>query len=76
MQEEACILKIPCITIRENTERPETVDVGANMLVGLDMEKALLASKKMIAKERNWKNPFGDGSSAEKIMKIIEQHLR
>ena len=76
VQEEACILKIPCITIRENTERPETVDVGANMLVGLDMEKALLASKKMIAKERNWKNPFGDGSSAEKIMKIIEQHLR
>jgi len=39
IQEEACILKIPCITIRENTERPETIDVGANKLVGLDIDK-------------------------------------
>jgi len=36
LQEEACILGVPCITIRDNTERPETVAVGANVLVGRD----------------------------------------
>jgi len=34
VQEEACILGVPCVTLRENTERPETVDVGANVLAG------------------------------------------
>ena len=35
VQEETCILGVPCVTLRENTERPETVDVGANMLAGV-----------------------------------------
>ncbi len=35
VQEECCILGVPCVTIRENTERPETVDVGANILAVL-----------------------------------------
>src|SRR5690606_7855113 len=35
VQEEACILRVPCITLRENTERPETLHVRANQLVGL-----------------------------------------
>ena len=34
VQEETCILKVPCVTLRENTERPETITVGANLLAG------------------------------------------
>jgi len=34
VQEEACILRVPCVTLRDSTERPETVDVGANVLAG------------------------------------------
>ena len=39
LQEEAVILKKPCITLRENTERPESIEVNANILVGNDVEK-------------------------------------
>src|SRR5262249_6398630 len=34
LQEEACCLRVPCVTLRDNTERPESIEVGANMLVG------------------------------------------
>lgn len=34
VQEESCILKVPCVTLRDNTERPETIDVGANIIAG------------------------------------------
>ena len=46
IQEEACIFQIPCLTIRENTERPETIDVGANILTGLEKEKILASFAK------------------------------
>jgi UDP-N-acetylglucosamine 2-epimerase (non-hydrolysing) len=36
VQEETCILGVPCITLRDNTERPETLDVGSNILAGTD----------------------------------------
>ncbi|WP_423792269.1 non-hydrolyzing UDP-N-acetylglucosamine 2-epimerase [Methanocaldococcus indicus] len=71
VQEEACILKVPCITLRDNTERPETVEVGANMLVGDSKEKLINSINIMLKKEKNWKNPFGDGKSAKKIIKIL-----
>ncbi len=71
VQEEACILKIPCLTLRDNTERPESVDVGANVLVGTDSDKMFLASKKMTQKTASWSCPFGDGTAAEQIIKII-----
>jgi len=71
IQEEACILKVPCITLRENTERPETVDVGANILTGLDLNQILKSIKEMLKRNNNWINPFGDGSTSNKIMKII-----
>ena len=43
IQEESCILNIPCVTIRENTERPETISVGSNILAGLDKNKIIKA---------------------------------
>jgi UDP-N-acetylglucosamine 2-epimerase (non-hydrolysing) len=76
IQEEACLLGVPCITLRENTERPESIEVGANVLVGRDANKALAAADKWLSAEAsgesfNWANPFGDGHVAELILDII-----
>lgn len=72
VQEETCILGVPCVTIRENTERPETVSVGANMLAGTDPEKILLAVWSMMNRKSSWSNPFGDGKAAAHILDVIE----
>jgi len=72
MQEEACILGVPCITIRENTERPETVEAGANRIVGLDVKLLEEAIECHRSHNHDWKNPFGDGKAAERIVNIIE----
>ena len=71
VQEEACILKVPCVTLRDNTERPETIDVGANILAGASSDKILDCVKIMLNRENNWINPFGDGKAGERIVKII-----
>ena len=71
VQEETCILKVPCVTLRDNTERPETVLVGANVLVGVDPERILEGARVMIGRERDWENPFGDGRAGERIVGII-----
>ena len=71
VQEESCILKVPCVTLRDNTERPETLEVGSNFLVGTNQDKILEGVKCMLNKERDWSNPFGDGSAGNKILNII-----
>ena len=72
VQEEACILGIPCITLRNNTERPETIQAGANFLVGRDSKKF----KQILTSHRkDWKNPFGDGNTSIKIIEILNQRL-
>lgn len=71
IQEESCILNVPCITLRENTERPETITVGSNILSGTNPEKILNSARIMMEKQNMWENPFGDGKSSEKIIKII-----
>lgn len=71
IQEEACILQVPSVTLRDNTERPETLDVGASMLAGNNKQKILDATKKMLNVKKNWSNPFGNGKAGEKIIKII-----
>ncbi|RLE38043.1 UDP-N-acetylglucosamine 2-epimerase (non-hydrolyzing) [Candidatus Woesearchaeota archaeon] len=75
VQEEACILKVPCVTLRYNTERPETIEVGANTLAGAEPQTILKKAREMINKERNWKNPFGDGKAAQRIVNIINRTL-
>ncbi|ODS40490.1 UDP-N-acetylglucosamine 2-epimerase [Candidatus Altiarchaeales archaeon WOR_SM1_SCG] len=72
VQEEACILKVPCVTLRDNTERPETVEVGGNLLAGCDPNVIFDKVNLMINRDRSWSNPFGDGKSGEKIIRIIE----
>ena len=48
VQEETCILQVPCVTLRDNTERPETLDVGSNMLAGADPGRILEAALLMV----------------------------
>ena len=71
VQEECCILRIPCVTLRDNTERPETLEVGSNILAGAMPEKILECSQIMLSKENNWRNPFGDGKAGERVVDII-----
>jgi len=75
VQEEACILKVPCVTLRDNTERPETIEVGANTLAGAEPKKILEKAKLMIDRDRSWSNPFGDGKAAERIVDIVGEAL-
>jgi len=72
VQEEACILGVPCITLRDNTERPETLDIGANVLAGTNPEKVLECVNIMLGKDNNWGNPFGDGKAGERIAEVIK----
>jgi UDP-N-acetylglucosamine 2-epimerase (non-hydrolysing) len=71
VQEEACILKIPCVTLRNNTERPETLEVGSNILAGTTPEKILECTRLIIDRNNEWKNPFGDGKAGKRIVKLL-----
>ncbi|MFW5638319.1 MAG: non-hydrolyzing UDP-N-acetylglucosamine 2-epimerase [Methanoculleus sp.] len=71
VQEEACILRVPCVTLRENTERPETVAAGANILVGTDPEAITEGVRTMMERERVWQNPYGDGTAGKRIIDIV-----
>lgn len=71
VQEEACILRTPCITMRDNTERPETIDVGSNMLAGTQPLKMLECVRQMYSAATTWINPFGDGNTGERIVSNI-----
>lgn len=73
IQEEACILGVPCITLRNNTERPETLEVGANVLAGASPDRIMACTETMLAKKVNWNNPFGDGKAAERIINTITE---
>jgi UDP-N-acetylglucosamine 2-epimerase (non-hydrolysing) len=75
LQEESCILGVPCVTLRDNTERPETVEVGSNMLASTNPEMIEACAEIMLQKERNWDNPFGDGHSAKRIIETIRREL-
>ncbi len=71
VQEEACILGVPCVTLRDNTERPETLEVSANVLAGASPDKIIECSKLMLGRNNDWQNPFGDGKTGERIVSII-----
>lgn len=77
IQEETTVLKIPCITLRENTERPVTVQIGSNQIVGTDTQKILKAYRN--ATSGNWREPqvppLWDGHAAERIVKVMIDKL-
>lgn len=72
VQEEACILKVPCVTLRDETERPETVELGMNMIAGTNSEKILNCVVEIMSRDIKWENPFGDGKTSERIVKILQ----
>jgi UDP-N-acetylglucosamine 2-epimerase len=80
MQKEAFWLKTPCITLRENTEWTETVQLRANRLAGSDTQKIVGIAKEIIEREEELNkkfsklpNPFGDGRASERILEIIRK---
>ena len=74
IQEESCILGVPCVTLRESTERPETVEVGANCVSGVSPSATLNCVSTMLAARRGWPNPFGEEPS-RKIIDVVEECL-
>ncbi len=76
IQEETCILRVPCVTLRDNTERPETLEVGSNIIVGTNPQKIVRGVQKMINKRRQWANPFGKGNTASLILDIIYHKIK
>jgi len=75
IQEETCILKVPCVTLRESTERPQTVKVGANYIAGVKTSNILNGVSKMLKAKREWANPFGDTGAAERIITIVKKDM-
>lgn len=71
IQEETCILGVPCVTLRENTERPETVEAGANRVAGTDPETVVTCLTEALETDGGWPNPFGDGTPSERIVDTI-----
>jgi len=75
VQEEACISKVPCVTLRTETERPETVEIGANIVAGRDPNEILKSVRLMLTKEKDWTNPYGMNVS-QKIVSVLEGWLQ
>jgi UDP-N-acetylglucosamine 2-epimerase (non-hydrolysing) len=76
VQEEACIMGIPCVTLRDGTERPETIAIGANVLAGADPAAIVEKSRAHARAPRDWRHPFGDGRAGERILKICRRGRR
>jgi len=77
IQEETTYLGIPCITMRENTERPITVEVGTNILVGNDTALIKQEAKKILDGKGKKGDipPLWDGKAAERIVQIFSEVL-
>jgi UDP-N-acetylglucosamine 2-epimerase (non-hydrolysing) len=73
IQEETTYLGVPCLTIRDNTERPVTVTIGTNILVGQDMNRLRAEVGRILAgnPKRGQVPPLWDGKAAERIAKVI-----
>lgn len=74
IQEEACYLRVPCVTLRPNTERPETIAIGANVLS--KKEDLVDNIEKMLFCNRKWACPYGDGTAYKKILSKIQLLLK
>jgi UDP-N-acetylglucosamine 2-epimerase (non-hydrolysing) len=77
IQEETTALEIPCITIRENTERPITVDIGTNTLVGADHDRIVKEALRLVrhGAEGSRIPELWDGRAAQRIVAVLESHF-
>jgi UDP-N-acetylglucosamine 2-epimerase (non-hydrolysing) len=79
IQEEATIFGIPCITLRDNTERPVTLECGTNVLVGSDPEKIIREFDRLSgSRQQSNRSPlYWDGNAAKRIVKVlVDEFLR
>ena len=78
VQEETTILGVPCLTLRENTERPVTVDAGTNRVVGTQPDAIMEAARRALELPRGIgvTPQFWDGRAAERIVSILAERLR
>jgi UDP-N-acetylglucosamine 2-epimerase (non-hydrolysing) len=74
IQEETTYLGVPCLTLRENTERPITVNLGSNILIGRDMERMQAEVRRILAGQAKScaVPPLWDGKAAERIATVIQ----
>ncbi len=73
IQEETTFLGVPCLTVRENTERPVTVKVGTNILIGRDMDLLKMETNRVLSGKGKTGTipPFWDGKAGERIADVI-----
>ena len=73
LQEETTVLGVPCVTIRENTERPVTVEIGTNYLAGTKREGILSVAREILSEnaKKGSVPPLWDGKAAERISDIL-----
>lgn len=73
IQEETTALGVPCLTLRENTERPVTISEGTNLLVGTDPAKIVAAARDVLAGKGKIGRipPLWDGHAARRIVEIL-----
>ena len=76
IQEETTALDIPCLTIRENTERPVTIDLGTNRLVGTSADRILEEARKVLEQKNNGGRlpELWDGKAAERIVRVLDEY--
>jgi len=77
IQEETTILGVPCLTLRENTERPVTVEIGTNRIVGQQPDRILAAYREVLANggAAGRTPPLWDGRAAERIVGLLREAL-
>ena len=77
LQEETTYLKVPCITMRENTERPSTIEMGTNVLVGKDVDALLYHVDKVMSGDcrKGQVPPLWDGKAAARIVDVITNQV-
>lgn len=77
IQEETTALKIPCLTLRENTERPVTIEIGTNRLVELSTEKIIDTVEESVMNENKQSDipPLWDGCASGRIVEILSKNL-
>ena len=79
IQEEAAGFRVPCLVLRDTTERPEAIEAGMADLVGVDPARILAAARAWIEGERRIDpgsaNPFGDGRAARRIRQDVADFL-